>query len=399
MLRDVTAKNIAPNSKPLSDGGVSGLRLHPTKEKGRGLWKLRFISPVTGKRRDMGLGVYPEVAIIEARQQANAARSQVSQGLDPIEARAKAVKELKVENDALTFSEAAKKVHVNLKDGWKNGKHQAQWINTLNTYVFPTIGHKSLTEIDVSDIAEALRPIWLSKPETASRVKQRIHQVMEWSCAQGLRVGNPVSGVQHLLPKQPSTSVRVQHHPAMPWANIPDFVKDHIAEADNASRALLLFVILTAVRSGEARGALWSEFDLKQKVWTIPASRMKTKVIHRVPLSEPVIVLLEKRRQKPSQRGLVFPSPRAGNVLTDMALTSFLRKHKAISDVAGRIATAHGFRSSFRDWASENSYSQHLAESALAHQIKNQVERAYHRTDLLEQRRPMMDDWAKFIIS
>ena len=221
---------------------------------------------------------------------------------------------------------------------------------------------------------------------------------MEWSCAQGLRVGNPVNGVQHLLPKQPSTSVRVQHHPAMPWANIPDFVKDHIAEADNASRALLLFVILTAVRSGEARGALWSEFDLKKKVWTIPAVRMKTKVIHRVPLSEPVIVLLEKRRQKPSQHGLVFPSPRAGNVLTDMALTSFLRKHKAISDVAGRVATAHGFRSSFRDWASENGYSQHLAERTLAHTVKNAVEAAYHRTDLLEQRRPMMENWANFII-
>ena len=184
MLRDVTAKNIAPNSKPLSDGGVPGLRLHPTKEKGRGLWKLRFISPVTGKRRDMGLGVYPEVAIIEARLQANAARSQVNQGIDPIDARAEAVKDLKVENDALTFSESANKVHADMKAGWQNAKHQAQWINTLNTYVFPTIGHKSLTEIDVSDIAEALRPIWLSKPETASRVKQRIHQIMEWSCAQ-----------------------------------------------------------------------------------------------------------------------------------------------------------------------------------------------------------------------
>ena len=398
MLRDVTARNIAPNSKPLSDGGVSGLRLHPTKEKGRGLWKLRFISPATGKRRDMGLGVYPEVAIIEARLQANAARSQVNQGIDPIDARAKAVKDLKVEADALTFSEAANKVHADMKAGWQNAKHQAQWINTLKTYAFHIIGDKPVREVEVSDIADVLRPIWLTKAETASRVKQRIHQVMEWSCARGLRVGNPVNGVQHLLPKQPAASVRVQHHPAMPWADIPDFVKSHIGEADNASRALLLFVILTAVRSGEARGALWSEFDLKKKVWATPAVRMKTKVIHRVPLSEPVIELLEKRQQKPSPRGLVFPSPRAGNVLTDMALTSFLRKHKAISDVNGRIATAHGFRSSFRDWAIENSYPQHLAESALAHQIKNQVEKAYHRTDLLEQRRPMMDDWAKFII-
>ncbi|MDA7777540.1 tyrosine-type recombinase/integrase [Rhodobacteraceae bacterium] len=398
MLRDVTAKTIKPTDKPMSDGTVIGLRLHPAKLKGQGTWKLRFVSPAKGKRRDISFGVYPEVSIVVARQLANEARCQIALGTDPLDARGDAKKVAKLETNILTFETAAKKVHVNLKDGWKNGKHQAQWINTLNTYVFPTIGHKSLTEIDVSDIAEALRPIWLSKPETASRVKQRIHQVMEWSCAQGLRVGNPVSGVQHLLPKQPSTSVRVQHHPAMPWANIPDFVKDHIGEADNASRALLLFVILTAVRSGEARGALWSEFDLKKKVWTIPAVRMKTKVIHRMPLSEPVIVLLEKRRQKPSKRGLVFPSPRAGNVLTDMAMTSFLRKHKAISDVAGRVATAHGFRSSFRDWASENGYSQHLAERALAHTVKNAVEAAYHRTDLLEQRRPMMNDWANFII-
>ena len=399
MLRDVTAKTIKPTDKPMSDGKVTGLRLHPARLKGHGTWKLRFVSPTTGKRRDISFGVYPDVSIVIARQLANEARSQIALGTDPLDARGDAKKVAKLETNILTFETAAKKVHVNLKDGWKNGKHQAQWINTLNTYVFPTIGHKSLTEIDVSDIAEALRPIGLSKPETASRVKQRIHQVMEWSCARGLRVGNPVNGVQHLLPKQPAASVRVQHHPAMPWANIPNFVKDHIGEADNASRALLLFVILTAVRSGEARGALWSEFDLKKKVWTIPSVRMKTKVIHRVPLSEPVTKLLEKRQQKPSQRGLVFPSPRAANVLTDMALTSFLRKHKAKSDVAGRIATAHGFRSSFRNWASENSYPQHLAESALAHQIKNQVERAYHRTDLLEQRRPMMDDWAKFITS
>ena len=204
MLRDVTAKNIAPNSKPLSDGGVSGLRLHPTKEKGRGLWKLRFISPSTGKRRDMGLGVYPEVAIIEARLQANAARSQVNQGIDPIDARAGAVKESKVENDALTFSEAANKVHADMKVGWQNAKHQAQWINTLKTYAFHIIGDKPVREVEVSDIADVLRPIWLTKAETASRVKQRIHQVMEWSCARGLRVGNPVNGVQHLLPKQPA---------------------------------------------------------------------------------------------------------------------------------------------------------------------------------------------------
>ena len=398
ILRDAHAKSIKPIDKPKADGTVVGLRLHPTKKKGFGKWKLRFLSPVTGKRRDISFGGYPEVSITQARLLANEARSQIAVGIDPLNERVNSKKATLLEPDILTFKEAADKVHSELKDGWQNKKHQAQWINTLNTYVYPTIGNKALPDIEVVDIAEVLRPIWLKKAETATRVKQRIHQVMEWSCAQSLRVGNPVNGVQHLLPKQPSLSVRVQHHPAMPWRIIPNFVKDHIGEADNVSRALLLFVILTAVRSGEARHAHWTEFDLKQKVWTIPADRMKAKVLHRVPLTEPVLKLLEKQKKR-SKHNLVFPSPRANNVLTDMAITSFLRKHEAISDTPERTATGHGFRSSFRDWASENAYPENLAESALAHKIKNAVEAAYHRTDLLEQRRPMMEDWAKLVIS
>ena len=399
MLRDVTAKAIKPSDRPIPDGTVTGLRLHSTKTKGRGVWKLRFVSPETGNRRDMGLGVYPEISINEARQLANKARSQVALGIDPISARTNDKKAALIEANILTFADAAEKVFANLKAGWKNKKHQAQWINTLRTYVFPTMGHKLLSEIDVNDVAEALRPIWLTKVETASRVKQRIHHVLEWACAQQIIVGNPVNGVKHLLPKQPSTSVRVQNFPAMPWRIIPRFVEEDIGDVDNVSRNLLLFVILTAVRSGEARKAKWSEFDLKQKIWTIPANRMKAQVMHRVPLSGPVMELLEKRQQKPSKLGLVFPSPRAGTILTDMALTSFLRKHRARSDVSGRVATAHGFRSGFRDWASENNYPRDYAERALAHTIKNASEAAYHRTDLLEQRRPMMESWAKHVIS
>ena len=398
MLQNSNAKTIKPTDQPIPDGTVTGLRLYPTNVKGRGRWKLRFVSPVTGKRRDIGFGVYPEVSIVQARQMGNEARSLIALGNDPLNERANTKKAAMLEANILTFQDAAERVHADMKAGWKNGKHIAQWINTLHTYVFPLIGHKPLSEIDVSDISDALRPIWLTKAETATRVKQRIHQVMEWSCAQGLRVGNPVNGVRHLLPKQPSASVRVQHHPAMPWVNIPDFVKTHITDTENVSRLLLLFVILTAVRSGEARGARWSEFNLEQKVWTIPAIRMKSQVIHRVPLAKPVVALLKKQQQRTKHR-IVFPSPKASKILTDMALTSFLRKHNAISDTSGRPATAHGFRSSFRDWASENSYPQNLAESALAHRIKNAVEAAYHRTDLLERRRPMMEKWAKFVIS
>ena len=398
MLRDATAKAIQPTDKPIADGTVIGLRLHATKLKGRGLWKLRFVSPVTHARRDISFGAYPDVAILEARRLGNEARSQIALGIDPLIAREVAKKQIKSQSPILTFREAAERVYADLKSGWKNSKHKNQWLNTLKTYAFPIMGDKPLTDINVPDIAAVLRPIWLKKAETAKRVKQRIHQTMEWSCAQGLRVGNPVSGVQHLLPKQPSASVRVKHHPAMPWRHIPAFIEKHINPANNVTRGLLLFVIMTAVRSGEARGAEWCEFDLERAVWTVPASRMKAQVMHRVPLSGPVIELLKKRREAAAHSDLVFPSPR-GKVLTDMALTVFLRKHKAISDTLGRFATAHGYRSSFTDWASESGYPQNQAEIALAHTQKDQVKAAYHRTDLLEQRRPMMENWATFVIS
>ena len=192
MLRDATAKSIKPEDKPLADGTVAGLRLLPTKVKGRGQWKLRYVSPTTSKRRDIGFGVYPEVSIHEARRLGTEARQLIAAKLDPIEEREQLKIVAKLEEQVLTFEAAAHKVHHDLKDGWKNTKHAQQWINTLSTYALPLIGAKPLGDITVNDIAEVLRPIWLDKAETASRVKQRIHQVMEWSCAQGLRVGNPV---------------------------------------------------------------------------------------------------------------------------------------------------------------------------------------------------------------
>jgi len=397
MLRDTTAKSIKPEDKPIADGTVNGLRLHPTKSKGRGQWKMRFVSPVTGKRRDIGFGIYPEVSIQQARKLAVDAREIIASGLDPINERKRLTTEAKQAQQALTFEQAASQVHETLKDGWKNAKHRQQWINTLATYVFPVFGAKAIPDITVNDVAEALKPIWLHKAETATRTKQRVHQVMEWCCAKGLRVGNPVDGVKHLLPKQASAAARVQHHPAMPWRIIPEFVNDKLISSPKVSPKLLLFVIITAVRSGEARHAKWQEIDLNNNIWTIPADRMKTGVIHRVPLSEQAIQLLQQIKQNDQNKELVFPSPNTGAVLTDMALTSILRKANAKSDTADRVATAHGFRSSFRDWASEHQYPEHLAESALAHQIKNSVVRAYHRTDLLEQRRTMMQDWADFV--
>jgi integrase len=396
-ITDLRAKKIAPGDKPVADGTIPGLRLEPGNLKGEGKWILRFVSPVTSKRRDMGLGTYPEVGIADARIRGMAARQSIAGGKDPIEERNVDRAARKADVETMTFERAALKVHEEQKPGWKNSKHAAQWVNTLRDYAFPKIGKRKVDELTPADFAEVLRPIWLEKPETASRLKQRCHTVMKWCWAHGSVKANPVDVVDHLLPQQPGKRERVRHQPSMAWRDIPAFVQKVLhASASNVTRALLEFVILTAARSGEARAMMWDEVDIEAKVWTVPASRMKAKVAHRVPLSERAVEILKAQRQKHPESELVFPAPR-GAVLSDMVLTGFLRDQKAQSGDKDRVATAHGFRSSFRDWASENGYPRDLAERALAHTIQNQVEAAYHRTDLLEQRRTMMEAWARHV--
>ena len=396
-ITDLRAKKIAPGDKPVADGTIPGLRLEPGNVKGEGKWILRFVSPVTSKRRDMGLGTYPEVGIADARIRGMAARQSIAGGKDPIEERNVDRAARKADAETMTFERAALKVHEEQTPGWKNPKHAAQWVNTLRDYAFPKIGKRKVDELAPTDFAEVLRPIWLEKPETASRVKQRCHTVMKWCWAHGSVKANPVDVVDHLLPQQPGKRERVSHQPSMPWRDIPAFVRGVLhASASNVTRALLEFVILTAARSGEARAMTWAEVDIEAKVWTVPASRMKAKAVHRVPLSERAVEILKAQRALHPDADLVFPAPRGG-VLSDMVLTGFLRDQKAQSSDKDRVATAHGFRSSFRDWASESNYPRDLAERALAHTIQNQAEAAYHRTDLLEQRRAMMEAWARHV--
>lgn len=395
-LVKLTAKRIAPSDGPIADGTIPGLRLEPGPARGRGKWILRFVSPETGKRRDLGLGAYPEVSIADARHRGAAARQLIANGRDPIVEREAERAARKAVAEAMTFEQAALKVHEEQKPGWKNAKHTDQWINTLRTYVFPAIGRTKVADLTTQDFAEVIRPIWLSKPETASRVKQRCHKVMKWCWARGLVAGNPVEVVDHLLPLQNGKRERTAHQPAMPWRDIPAFVHQLCNGPYNATRALLEFVILTAARSGEARAMTWNEIDLNAKAWTVPAERMKTNEKHCVPLSNRVIEILKTQRKRYSGSDVVFPSLR-GLILSDMVLTKYLRDHNAKSSDPGRTATAHGFRSSFRDWASENGYPRDYAERALAHTIKNQTEAAYHRTDLLEQRRTMMEAWAVYV--
>lgn len=393
MLTETKARRIKLGDKPVADGTVTGLRLIPAAANGRGKWQLRFVSPETSRRRDMGLGVYPEVSIADARDRALAARKLIAAGLDPITEGRKKNEQAASVVQAPTFEQAARIVHEEHKSGWSNGKHVDQWINTLSTYAFPIIGGRQVDMLKPADFADVLRPIWSTKPETARRVKQRCHSVMKWSWGKEYVQGNPVDMVDMLLPKQSASARLSVHHPAMPWRMVPQFVQGIVHAGEDVTRHLLEFTILTAARSGETRGMTWDEVDLSSETWIVPANRMKAKIVHRVPLSGRAIDILQKRREIGGHAELVFPSLR-GAVLTDMALTKFLRHHKTVSDVPGRVATAHGFRSSFRDWASETGVSRDLAERALAHTIRDYTEAAYHRTDLLEQRREVMEAWA-----
>jgi len=398
-LSNLKAKNITPDDKPMSDGTVPGLRLEAGKSKGRGKWTLRFVSPVTGKRRDMGLSTYPEVSITEARKLALSARDLIRKGIDPIDDRTAQKQAQLVQSKIYTFEEAAKVVHEILKDGWGSARHEENWISSLEMYVFPSLGRRKVSDLKAKDFADALRPIWIKKADTASRIKQRCSVIMDWCVAEEVIEGNPVGVVDKLLSKQPGARERVQHQPSVPWRDVPTVVKEVLHRGKrNLSKSMLEFLILTAARSGEVRAMSWDEVDLEAATWTVPAARMKARLDHRVPLSGRAIEILKNQKEDTGGSGIVFPSVR-GKIPSDAILSKFLRDHSVKSSDPGRTATAHGFRSSFRDWASENGYSRDLAERALAHTINNATEAAYHRTDLLEQRRTMMAAWSNFVCS
>ena len=346
-------------------------------------WVLRIV--IDGRRRDIGLGGYPAVSLAKARQFADAHRLAVAEGRDPLAEKRRAA--------TPTFAEAAVKVHeVNLPR-WKNGKHTDQWINTLRSYAFPTIGKLSLDRITRRDVLGILTPIWTAKPETARRVRQRIRTVLRWGQAHGYVEHNAAGeGIDGALPPMPRVKA---HHRALPYAEVPAALETiDGSSAGLAAKLCMRFLILTAVRSGEARGASWSEIDPDAREWRIPAERMKGGVVHRVPLSDAAVAVLEKARPLSGGDGLLFPSPsRQGQPMSDMTLTKMLRR----VGLAGS-ATIHGFRSSFRDWAAERTNAPHaVMERALAHAVADAVEAAYARSDLLERRRALMEEWARFV--
>ena len=344
-----------------------------------------------GVRRDIGLGSYPAVGLKEARDKRDAAAKMVAHGQDPLLER-KAAEAEKARLQSMTFEKAALACFEIKQAEWKNGKHQDQWINTLTTYAFPIIGSMPVGDIEARHVVQCLKPIWLSKKETAKRVRQRIDAVMRWAKAMGYRTGdNPAAlagNLEYLLPAQRQTVV---HHPAMPFELLPAFWEE-LSSVQTVSGDALRFLILTAARSGEVREATWDEVDFENALWSLPAARMKASKPHRVPLCDEALCILEKRRQL-SPGCYIFEGQRAGHPMSDMAMLSLMRKRFPQMN-----AVPHGFRSTFRDWAENQSYPHRAVEYCLAHTVKNKTEAAYQRDDLLTIRRGIMADWESHTI-
>ena len=340
----------------------------------------------------MGLGPYPAVTLAMAREKARAARALIEQGQDPVHERERAKAALlALQAKQLTFDEAARQFIDAKAAEWRNVKHSLQWTSSLETYASPVIGKLNVSAIEQAHVLAVLEPIWSTKTETASRVRGRIEQVLDWSRVRGYREGdNPARWRGHLdkLLPAPRKISKVEHHDALPVDTVPAFMQQLKLRPGYAARALE-FAILTAGRSGEVRGATWDEIDIEAAVWTVPAERMKAGKEHRVPLSEHALNLL-KALPRLEGATVIFPAPRGGQ-LSDMAMTALMRR-------MGAPAVPHGFRSTFRDWCGDRtSFPRDLAEAALAHALESQVEAAYRRSDALERRRQMMETWAKFL--
>ena len=370
-------------------GGVAGLYLH-VNARGARSWILRVV--VGDKRRDMGLGGYPDIGVADARQKAREARLKIEQGVDPILLRKQAKSELMaLQATDKTFEQAAGeyiKIHA---DSWSNDKHRKQWESTLAAYAFPVVGKLSLRHIRQEHILKILEPIWTTKTETATRVRGRIESILDWAKVKGLRTGeNPAAWkghLDHMLPA-PTRLKKIEHLTAVPVREMPGFMVKLRQAAGIAAQALE-FLILTAARSGEVRGITWEEVSLDDALWIVPAERMKMKKEHRVPLSNRAVDIL-KSQPRIDGNPLVFPAPR-GSQMSDATMSAVLKRMNV-------DATVHGFRSSFRDWCGDyTNYPRDLAEQCLAHGADDPVEAAYRRGDALERRREIMNEWSKFI--
>lgn len=365
------------------DGGGTGLFLRVDPNGGR-FWIQRLT--IKGKRRELGLGPAALVPLAEAREAALENKRAVRAGRDPL-------REKREASAVLTFEEAARKVHELHKPSWRNEKHAADFINSLERYTFARIGAVSVADISTSDVLSVLSPIWLEKPETARRVRQRIGTVMKWAVAKGWRQDDPARDIGQALPKQARAK---SQRKALPYSEVSaclDAVRG--SGANPTTKLALEFLVLTAARSGEVRNARWDEIALnengKSGVWTAPAARMKMKRAHRVPLSDRAVALLKEARAHDDGSGLVFPGSRKGRPISDMTLSKLVKE-------LGFDADVHGFRTSFRTWAQERTnFPREIAEAALAHAVGDKSEQAYARSDVFSKRWNLMNSWSLFL--
>ncbi|MFA5040191.1 MAG: integrase arm-type DNA-binding domain-containing protein [Bdellovibrionales bacterium] len=383
------------------DGGGLYLRVKPNGGK---FWVLRYT--LHGKAREMGLGAFPTASLSNARTKATEWKKLLAEGKDPISARAKGkAKDKKTEDNEKTFKDCAEAYIDAHKSGWRNSKHAQQWSNTLEAYVYPFFGSVPVQDIDVALVMNVLeqkkadfgkgKTLWTARAETASRLRGRIELILDWAAARGYRTGeNPArwrGHLENLLPHKAKVR-RVVHQPALPYEKIGDFSAS-LKEQDGMAAKVLWFTILTACRTSEAIGATWQEIDLDRKLWVIPETRIKAGREQRVPLSDAAIKLLRNIRgkEKVSPTAWIFAGRKRGRPLSNMAMLVLLKRMKR-SDI-----TVHGFRSSFRDWAAEQTnFPREVAEAALAHAVDDKVEAAYRRGDLFEKRRQLMDAWARY---
>ena len=420
------ALNVGREKKPGMYGDGGGLYLQVTGA-GAKSWVFRYWvserdpttgepvkDPETGKTRgtsrEMGLGSFTVVSLDEARELASDARRLRHQGLDPIEARREAKQTAALEKaTALKFRDAASAYIAAHRAGWRNEKHAAQWTATLETYAYPVIGDLSVQVIDTALVMKVIEPIWSTKAETAGRLRGRVESVLDWATVRGYRRGeNPARWRGHLAKLLPARSKvrKVEHHPALPYGDLPGFL-DSLREQEGVAARALEFAILTAARSGESIGAGWGEINVREKVWIISAERMKADRDHRVPLSKRALAILEEMKAD-GAGDYVFPGGKAGQPLSNMAMLALIERMNERRAAAGlprwtdpmkgnKDVVPHGFRSTFRDWASERTnFPNEVVEMALAHAVGDKVEAAYRRGDLFDKRRRLMDAWAEF---
>jgi integrase len=386
----LSAVKVAKVKEPgyYADGGNLYFRVAPTGGRG---WIFRFA--LAGRTRDMGLGAYPDISLATARDLAEKYRALVKQGVDPIERRRADLAAQRVESAKnLTFDECSQAYIDSHEAGWRNAKHRAQWSSTLNRYASPVFGKLPVAAIDTGLVMRVLKPIWRKKTETASRLRGRIESVLDWARVHGYRSGeNPArwkGNLDHLLPAK--SKVRpVQHHPALPYSEIPAFMAEIRECPDGAARALE-FTILTAARTNETIGATRAEIDPRENAWNVPGARTKSGRDHRVPLSKRALSLLTPTSSN-AKHAFIFEGRQPGSSLSNMAMLKLLER-MGRSDL-----TVHGFRSTFRDWAAERTnFPNEVVEMALAHAVEDKTEAAYRRGDLFEKRRRLMEQWAEY---